>query len=233
VPDRVAGFWECSLYIIFVLGQFGIASVYLLLASHAPSRKRGILVASWSMRKLALLLLTLFACVALAGRGQAQQLLPEANLSVRLPAAQWPALTREVVGDRILYYSKRQALADKANGPIIPNIAFTLEPVPTHVDLPTFSQALLEDLTNASASEPLRLMAEYRFGGADQLLPAPNMLGYKVSYLDKQSVSHIVYIVHLLHNGMGVQFIGDTTESVAGKVGPEMMQVIRSIRLIH
>lgn len=183
------------------------------------------------MKKLALL--TLFACVALAVRGQAQQLLPEANISVLLPAAQWPALTREVVGDRILYYSKRQAIVDKVNGSIIPNIAFALEPVPTHVDLLTFSQALLEDLTDASASEPLRLLAEYRFGGADHLLPAPNMLGYKVSYLDKHSVSHIVYIVHLLHNGMGVQFIGDTTESVSDKVAPEMMQAIRSIRLIH
>jgi hypothetical protein len=108
-----------------------------------------------------------------------------------------------------------------------------LEPVPASVPLATFSQALLEDLTEASVndSQPLRLLAEYHFGGADKLLTSKRMVAYKISYADKQSLPHLVYVVHLLANGMGVQFIADTTENIAAQMTPEFVKTIRSIRL--
>ena len=68
-----------------------------------------------------------------------------------LPNSQWPVLTREMVGERILYSFKRTQITDKAGRKVVPNIGIILEFTPENVGQETFSAALLEDLQIASA----------------------------------------------------------------------------------
>ena len=169
---------------------------------------------------------------AFAFSASCQSLIPEAKITLMLPNSQWPALTREIIGKRILYSSKRASITDKVGGKVIPNIGIILESIPESIDLETFSAALLGDLQGASIQDmqPLRILNNYHFGGADRIIPSKNMLGYKATYKDESSIVHSVYVIYIVSNNCGIQVIFDATAELFPECSSEFLKIIRTIQ---
>ncbi|TYZ14519.1 hypothetical protein FY528_01975 [Hymenobacter lutimineralis] len=168
----------------------------------------------------------------LIGRvGQCQIVIPEAKLKVTLPNSSWSALSRQELGERLLYSSKRLPIVDKAGRSIIPNMAFLLEEIPSTVDLQTFSAELQRGLTEEQPDgvHDARVVNMYKPDEKNGVIRLKNMLGYQLTYLDKASLSHTVYVVYLVHNDVGVQAIFDSTSDVFAQCEPEFLRTIHSI----
>jgi len=145
-----------------------------------------------------------------------QSIIPEAKVAVTLPGSAWPAFTRELRGEQLVYISKRSSIIDKAGQTIIPNIAFILEQIPAALDLKTFSTELQRELTKEQPDgmHNFRVQKTYRAGDKNAIIRQKNMVGYQMSYLDKKSIAHTVYVVYIIHNSIGIQAIFDSTTEV-------------------
>ena len=188
----------------------------------------------YRIKQMKQIFLLIALSTAFAFTANCQSLIPEAKLLLILPNSQWPALTRELVGKRILYSFKRMPIIDKSGRKVIPNIGITLESIPENIDLKTFSSALLEDLQTASTQDkqPLRVLNKYHFGGIDRIISAKNMLGYKANYQDENSINHLVYVIYIVNNNFGIQAIFDTTAELFPKCSPEFLKTIRAMQTL-
>ncbi len=68
------------------------------------------------------------------------------------------------------------------------------------------------------------------FINGDGIINFSNAVGYKGSYVDGNSLTHIVYVIHAINGDKGIQLILDTTSETFSLVNPDFLAVLKSFR---
>jgi hypothetical protein len=149
--------------------------------------------------------------------------LPEAGLSVSLPAT-WDSnpQVRQRPG-HTMYQFRRSPIIDSSGRNIIPNFAVMIDNVPDSQDLVEYSIAKRMKLP----MKVLQVIApdKNEFGYVEGI-------GYLASYDDPPGLTHKIYVVHAIIKGKGIQVIIDGTDSVFDDLDSEYKSILKSFKLL-
>lgn len=155
----------------------------------------------------------------LQASASAQVIIEEARLSMSLPNDSWSFIEREVHGSTIVYTYKREPIMDSAGRWIDPHISFLIEPVGPDADVVMYS-------FQKRSAVPFDVVS--MFSHEDGTILFKNGIGYRGKYMDR-GLEHRIYVVHGIHNEMGITLIMDTTEEIADIVAPEFLQSLATL----
>jgi hypothetical protein len=149
--------------------------------------------------------------------------LPEAGLSVSLPAA-WdsnPQIHQRP--GQTMYQFRRSPITDSAGRNIIPNFMMMIESVAD-------DQGLIEYSILKRRNLPIKVLQviapeNKEFGDVDGI-------GYLARYDDSPGLTHKVYVVHAIIKGKGIEVIIDGTESVFDNLDLEYRLILKSFKLM-
>lgn len=165
-------------------------------------------------------LVSVFLLIALPqASASAQEIIEEARLSMSLPNEHWKFTEREMHGSTIVYTYKRDFIADSAGRRIDPQISFLIEPVGPDADVVMYSM-------QKRSAVPFQVVG--MFSHEDGTIKFKNGIGYRGTYTDR-GLEHRIYVVHGIHNEMGITLIMDTTEEIAHIVAPEFLQCLATL----
>ena len=176
------------------------------------------------MQKLFLRLALLFYAIFLANYTNAADstyFFKEANIKINVPDSVWHMQPRQQRKGYIIYSFKRDPIIDSLNRSIIPNIAVIIEKISPKTDVVTYS-------INKRAKMNIKVTQTFIDG--DGIINFINAVGYKGSYVDGNSLTHIVYVVHAINGDKGIQLILDTTSETFSLVNPDFLAVLKSFR---
>jgi hypothetical protein len=145
----------------------------------------------------------------------------EANIKIDVPSSVWHLQPRQEKNGYIIYSFKRDPIIDSSNRSIIPNIAVIIEKISPKTDVVTYS---IDKRAN------MNINVEQMFLHDKGIINFINAIGYKGSYVDGNSLTHIVYVIHALNGDKGIQLILDTTSETFPLVNPDFLTVLKSFR---
>ena len=145
----------------------------------------------------------------------------EAHIKLNIPNSHWHLQPREEKNGFIIYVFKRDPIKDSSNRNIIANAAVVIEKIDPQTDVVTYS-------INKRAAGAFRVIE--MFTHEDGKITYLNAVGYKGSYIDKNTLSHTVYVVHAVDKDKGLQIILDATTEVFPELDAEFSQILKSIK---
>ena len=145
-------------------------------------------------------------------------LFKEAHIQLEVNS-HWHLQPRQEQNGFIIYVFKRDPVFDSLNRKIIPNAAVVIEKIDPKMDVVAYS-------VNKRASGAFSVTQV--FNHEDGIIRYVNAIGYKGTYTDQ--MDHIVYVVHAINEGEGMQIILDTTSETFPALEAEFLQILKSIR---
>lgn len=164
-------------------------------------------------------ILTFFAIFVTQFSLYAQEVIGEAKLQFELPNEHWKFIEQQMHGNTIVYTYKRDPITDSAGRKIDPQISFLIEPVDSTTDVIQYS-------IYKRSKVPFDIIS--MFSHEDGTIKFKNGVGYQGKYVDR-GLEHRIYLVHGIHNSMGITLIMDTTEEIAEIVAPEFLKCLATL----
>ncbi len=146
------------------------------------------------------------------------------EMRISLPDAWRQSGQKERHGSSTGYNFIRESIKDTNDVPILPFMGIMYEDVPDDLNVIMYSAVQRSNLPpfqiiEVIASDQNKYKLKYG-------------LAYLAKYIDGNSVSHKIFIIHMTNNnGKGVQIIIDGTESVYDLMEKEYINIIDSIKL--
>ncbi len=152
----------------------------------------------------------------------AQEIILEAKLQFELPNDHWKFIERQTHENTIVYTYKRDFIIDSEGREINPQISFLIEPVDSALDVVNYS-------IYKRSQVPFDVVS--MFSHEDGTMKFKYGVGYQGKYTDR-GLEHRIYVVHGIYNMMGITLIMDTTEEIAGTVGPEFLKCLATFDIL-
>ncbi len=144
----------------------------------------------------------------------------EAKIKIDLPNDEWFLAKKAEDNGLVVYMFKRNPIEDNEQREIIPNIAVIIEDIDKDQDVIKYSVIKRMEMPFEVDEAFIHESGKIQF---------VNAMGYRGHYSDK-GLDHTIYIVHATNEGKGIQIICDVTTNIFGKVGPEFLLTLKSIR---
>lgn len=155
-------------------------------------------------------------------RKRSKIIIEEAKIKFALPNTYW-SFKEKVNNDSFTVYTYiRDYIVDSAGRKIDSQISIILEPITVDISPIEYSiQKRIElpfDVVNVFSHEDGSMQFEYG-------------VGFQGKYEDR-GIEHRIYIVHGIHNNMGIVLIMDTTEELSDIVAPEFLKTLKTLAIV-